>query len=260
MAKVDFDAIGASKNSANKPTGPYIGFISFKDKQGNPVQPVVRFPYGTACDFDLVTVHTIKIGERFKAVNCLTDRSNPNAKCPFCENAEKVGKASLRFIIKLVEYVTDENGNIVPVAKTWNAPFKVAKDLKALMEEYGDLKNWVFKIKQQKDGGQTSYVIIPTRQDVYTEAKYPIDFSAFEQTDALKFQVINRTAEEMQTFVDTGSFPVREYKQPEPTVSKNLDRIDTTGAEEALNIPARPVRQETVTTEDIPQRPRRYTY
>jgi len=262
MAKMSFDEITSSKsNNSSKSTGPYIGYLFFKDRAGNPLQPVVRFPYKSADEFEILTVHTVKEGNRFTTVNCLYDKKNPDQKCPFCENAEKVGKSSLRFIVKLIEYTTDENGNIVAEPRSWNAPFAVAKSLKAMMEEYPDLSKFVFKLKQSREGGQTTYNLIPARADVYTEDKYPADFSAFADDAYIRYQVKNKSAGDMNTFLDLDHFP--EYKKEEEPVvqsaSRNLDRIDTSGSD-FETVSARPVRQETVTTEDIPQRPRRYTY
>jgi hypothetical protein len=112
----------------------------------------------------------------------------------------------------------------------WERPAGFSKELAAKLRDYESLAAHVFKITRIGTGKDTRYTLdyIPLYDKPET---VPADFSAFNNFDITKHSFWVKTAEELQAYVDTGSFPATEGK-PAPAESKNLDKIISSPAEE----------------------------
>jgi hypothetical protein len=78
-----------------------------------------------------------------------------------------------------------------------------------MIQEYGPLSDCVFKIRRngKPQDKNTTYEIMLANPNVYRPDLYPKDASAFDGFTVSGRQVINKTAEEMNVYLSTGSFP-----------------------------------------------------
>lgn len=202
MARFDYESFEAneSKKSANSyNNGPRVLFFGLKNDGDT---AIVRFIYKDKSDFDVVSVHKTKINNFTRNINCLRESaSEPLNKCPFCAAGEKI---SHRFFVKLVEYTTDETGAIVATPKVWERPVGFARELISYSEEYGDLRDNVFKIKRVGKAGDksTTYSLIVANPNIYKEELYKSDFSAFDSFKLTSFMVLDKSADDMESILD----------------------------------------------------------
>ena len=212
MAQIDFYSIQNNENS----NGNSVGFFSLKS-DGD--EAIVRFAHDSVESFEILTTHDITLNGKFRKVNCIRDPEEPIENCPMCASGKNVKQ---RIYIRMVQYVVDQNtGNIVAMPKVWDRPASYARKLKSLMDEYGTLTDFVFKIKRHGASGsrETSYDILFCNPTNYDVNRYVKDFSAFDNYHALGSVVLNKNFDELFTFETTGSFPAKEEQR---TVANNI--------------------------------------
>ena len=203
--------------------------VSFFSLKNDGDEAIVRFDYDSPDEFNLCTVHSVKIGNFYRRVSCLRNPLQPVDDCPFC----KVGsQLYTKFYVKLIEYVQDENGKYVPKAKIWERPASFAKTLAGYLNDYGSLKDVLFKVSRVGASGslKTTYEVRACLSKVYKDEFYPKDFSAFDDYVLDGHAYLVKTAEEMQEFLDTGDFPMRQkqYKsQPQQFAMSQQQSTDT---------------------------------
>ena len=256
MAQMSYADFEAFSKKAEAPKN-YVKYLSLKN-DGDVA--IVRFNIATLADIRIVSKHTVKNSEgRIRNVMCLRpNRAAPIDMCPLCAAGEKI---YFKAFIPLIRYVEDEKGGIVAEACLWEQAARMYNDMKTWLDEYGDLRNYVFKIIRRGKPGDTSttYSIMPASSNIYSEAVYKKDFSGFDNLDFERF-VATRTAEDMQSFLTNGDFP---------NPFKKEETASTTPAEQpkaAEPAPApRPAPR--VYTDTYPEEPnvletgpRRYTY
>lgn len=198
MAEVSWEQLQTSNNGE----GFDVGFFSLK---GDGAEAIVRIMCDTMSDIKILTVHPITVGASSFAnrqVNCLRDPREPLDKCPLCAMGEKVKQ---KCFIKMIQY--DDMG--VGKAVVWDRPAGVyVPKLKSYMDNYGPLSNIMCKIVRHGSGLDTTYDIIPNiNPQVYNEANFPKNTNAFNNFDVLGRMVMDKTADEINTFINTGSFP-----------------------------------------------------
>lgn len=211
MAKFGYDVYTNAQTQSNENRSK-VGYFKLVN-DGD--EAIVRFIYSNASQFDLETVHKVKIGDQFRRVACLRGPLEPIDNCPLCKANVKTER---KFYVKLVEYipVKDNAGNIVgiqAVPKVWERPASGKNDfvkvVKAYLDEYGDLTQMVFKIKRFGVAGslQTTYEVIPANQQMYPENIYVKDFSGFNDLDLAHHSFMSKNANELNEFLRTGKFP-----------------------------------------------------
>lgn len=211
MAKFGYDVYTNAQTQSNENRSK-VGYFKLVN-DGD--EAIVRFVYSNASQFDLETVHKVKIGDQFRRVACLRGPLEPIDNCPLCKANVKTER---KFYVKLVEYVPvkDNVGNIVgiqAVPKVWERPASGKNDfvkiIKAYLDEYGDLTQMVFKVKRFGVAGslQTTYEVIPANQQMYPENVYVKDFSGFADLDLAHHSFMNKNANELNEFLRTGKFP-----------------------------------------------------
>lgn len=208
MAKINFDQI------SNDNSGSFdVGFFSLKN-DGD--EAVVRIMHDDTSSFDLVTTHPIQIGNKYRRVNCIRDPYDPMDNCPLCKSGAKIQQ---RFYIHLLQYVKDENGNIIPQAKIWERSASYAVTIKNLIDEYGPLSDCIFKIRRSGEAGSmnTTYSIMFGNPQVYRPEFYPKDESLFKDYSVVGSAVMDKTFEELAEFIATGEFPARQNNNSQPT-------------------------------------------
>lgn len=203
MANINYEDINVTT------TDYKVGFFNLKNGE----EAIVRFAINSVEDFELYTVHPITVGQASypnRRVSCL--RSNPKTDtvnmCPLCARGEKVQQ---RMYIKMIQYVND-NGRIIPKAVVWDRPaYSYAPQLKSYLDSYGPLSNIVCKIARQGEGLDTKYTIMPNlNPQMYNEQTYPKNFDDFADFNVLGSMVMDKTFDEVNQFIMTGSFPQRE--------------------------------------------------
>lgn len=209
MAKINFDQISSNDNSGTFS----VGFFSLKN-DGD--EAVVRIMHDDTSSFDLVTTHPIQVGNKYRRVNCIRDPHDPMDNCPLCKSGAKIQQ---RFYIHLIQYVKDENGNVVPQAKIWERSASYAVTIKNLIDEYGPLSDCIFKIRRSGEAGSmnTTYSIMFGNPQVYRPEFYPKDESLFKDYSVVGSAVMDKTFEELAEFIATGEFPARQNNNSQPT-------------------------------------------
>ena len=156
-----------------------------------------RFMYNTMEDVEGVAVHQIEIGDRKRYVNCLREYGSPVDSCPLCA-ARYIQKAKL--FIPLYDEETDS-------IKVWERGKKFFAKLSSICSRYvnseTDLVNHVFEIERNGKAGdqQTTYEIYEVDKDDTTLEDLP------EFEDVLGTIVLDKTAEELEYYLDNGDFP-----------------------------------------------------
>ena len=219
MAKVDFnnmqDDSAYSTNTNNN--GNDVGFFTLRNDND---EAIVRFMCDTTDDFEILTVHDLKIGDKYRKINCIRDFRDPVDACPLCASGAKINQ---RFFIKMIQYdkVTDPASGMVkvtPKAMVWERSTQYAKTLKSYIDNYGPLSDVICKIIRHGKAGdmQTTYEIVPNlNKNIYKDDIYVKDASIFGDFNAFGTIVMDRTYDEIMQFQMTGQFPVREKKQQE---------------------------------------------
>ena len=187
-------------------------------------EAVVRFCYTNPDQFDILTVHDTKVDGKFRRVNCLREsfKSSPDT-CPFCAAGEKPKN---RFYVKLIEYTRDENDpqKVNAQPKIWDTSTSYVNVLNNLCTEFGDISDFVFKIKRNgmKGDTNTSYSILPTNPAVYTADAYPKNNDAFKDYNILGTAVLDKTYDELAEMVHgTGTSNV----VPEQTTTPRVPQV-----------------------------------
>ncbi len=214
MAKVNFNNLDDAEmnNVGNGGNGNDVGFFTLKNDND---EAVVRFMCDSTDDFEILTVHDVQIGQRYRKVNCIRDPREPLDNCPLCKSGTRI---SNRFFIKLIQYnrVTDPNTgvqSIVPQAMIWERSTAYAKTLKSYLDNYGPLSDIICKIIRHGKAGdmQTTYEIVPNlSKTVFPDEAYVKDPTLFGTFEAFGTIVMDRTYEEMAQFLATGEFPARQ--------------------------------------------------
>lgn len=280
MASFNYDAYAAQRaqRSTNPTGGPQVEFLnSFLKEDGDVV--VVRFPYHSMSDLLFETTHSVVFpGRKYPSrVRCSGEG------CPFCAQGVKL---DTRFFAKLLAYVVDETSGEVKLINTvWDRPAAFADiDIKNLMQEYGDISQYLFKIKRNGTGTATRYTMsIIMNTTVYNPAVYKADFAELDQIDPVR--ILSKSIAQYNEAVNPGSTapaapaPAQHalataaggYAAPSstaphagPTPQIQPTHPDTVGyapqAPAASVPPAQTVQQDPKTTEEPQRRTTRYQF
>lgn len=211
-----------------KESGVKIGYFKLADGG----EALVRFNVPSIDSLDFASIHRVKRNpeDRFcgMSISCL----NPLGKtgeCPLCEaveagnpNVQKVGKRV--FVKVLVSYkdpTTGAWGKPEPVI--WERPAGFYKELMTLINEYGSLVHNLFKITRTGSSLDTKYSINYAVPTVYKPELIPEDFSAFNNFNIKKHSYWEKTYEEVEEYLNTGSFP--EVIKTETTKSVETPKV-----------------------------------
>lgn len=168
----------------------------------------IRFLVKEADDIEGCTVHKLKIvgknGERNINVNCIGKEND----CPLC----KTGRKPVMRVFMQVHDLTDDT------VKVWErtGKFYSIDILPALMKVKGaEVVGGIFNIKRYGGGLDTVYKVDYIEEDKTTLSK---DYKDLEPLEILGHFVYDKTAEEMQHWLDTevdgvGEFPATAENQ-----------------------------------------------
>lgn len=223
-------------------------FVTFFSLPNDGDEAIVRFPYHSLDELELASVHTVEVGKGTRNVSCLRGSAKePLESCPLCAEGIPV---RTRVFIRVLQYVKDETGKVTPVGKVFERAVRsdFVTSLKSMFEEYGDITDIIFKIKRKGAKGDvnTTYSLVPANPAVYKPEIYVPDFSAFEGFTLFKYFILDKDATEMNTYLETGSFPkpvVEETTAEKPTVQPAVEEtipVTPTYTAPTYSAPARP--------------------
>lgn len=201
-----------SKDSGNQPKRRAdVGYFKLVD-DGD--EAIIRFDYDNANEIVMAHVHDEPVGKnKHRRVLCLRENARDDmGKCPLCARGDKY---FAKVYLKMIEYVKDEQGKVVPHAVIWERPEPFAEQIVEYINNYGGLKDIVFKVKRKGIRGakDTEYFLTPMPSTVYNEGNgYVKDFSEFEHFYFYPHSFLSKTKEEIEEYIRTGDFPFPNYK------------------------------------------------
>ena len=160
----------------------------------------VQFMMDGLDDLEVFACHKVKIGDKERYVDCLRTYDEPIDKCPFC--AAGIPVKPVRFVIM---YQHDDSK-----VKIWERGKNFIAKLQSLCNRYTPLSDYVFEIERNGKAGDmaTRYEIFPMdRVD-------PVDLTDIEKPELLGGLILEKDAEEMDVYLETGNFPATEDSAP----------------------------------------------
>ena len=205
MAIITADQIDYSTQG----TSSAVGFFSLKN---DGEEAIVRIMCDSMADLEIMTVHPVTVGNSAfpnRQVNCLRSPRDPLEMCPLCASGEKVRQ---KVFIKMLQY---DPITKVATPVVWDRVASVfAPRIKSFIDNYGPLSHIMCKIIRHGTGKNTIYDIIPNiNPQEYNETNYPILPDAFKDFSVLGRMVMDKNAEDILTFMRTGSFPEKPVSQ-----------------------------------------------
>ena len=263
MAKYSYETYedlrkSAQTNSTSRQRSR-VGYFKLSDGE----EAIVRFDYSSPKDFDIITIHNIKVGDKYRKVSCLrTDGREPLDNCPLCARGDKVMS---RFFAKLIHYTKDASGKVIATPEVANFPKKMADKLVKFIQEYGDLKDILVKVSRTGSSLETEYDIVFANPAIYKEELgYVKDFKDLLLN--LHHNYVEKSKEDIEEYLKTGEFPYHKQSTTQETTTtkyvsepKELDLMDDGEMDRVFGM--QPQVEEkpttTTTTTDITSRPRR---
>lgn len=175
-----------SDNYGNNNSG---SFFTLKDDKDT---AKVRFLYNTIDDVEGYVVHEIEVDGKKRYVNCLRNYNDPIDKCPFCAAQMKVKP---KLFIKLYNEDAKE-------CQIWERGKNYFQRIASLAAHYNPLVNQIVEVERSGKKGdmQTTYEFYPTENK-------PVNLDDYECAEPLGTIILDKTEEEMNEFINTGSFP-----------------------------------------------------
>ena len=190
MARIslnDIDNYGVSNSGS---------FFQLKD---NGDKAKVRFLYTDVSSITPYVVHEVETGEyddkgnpKTKYVNCLREYNEPVDKCPLCAAGYKPVP---KLFLKLYNEDTGE-------CQIWERGKTYAQRIANLAAHFNPLCNEVIEISRlgAKGDKQTRYEFLPLENS-------PVNLDDYEPTEPLGTLILDKTPEELDEYLNVGSFP-----------------------------------------------------
>ena len=156
----------------------------------------VRLLGYTMDDFPGYACHEVMIGDSRRVVNCLREYKDPVDKCPFCAAKKKV-------VAKLYIPLFNIDANEVQVWERGKSFFKI---LSGYITRHKNVVRFVTEIERSGKAGSTS-TTYQLYEAVDDEPDDSISLEDFEIPDILGRYILDKTAEDMEYFLDNGKFP-----------------------------------------------------
>lgn len=166
------------------------GYFSLKNDKD---VATVRFMYNSIDDVEGFAVHEVEIDGKKRYVNCLREYNQPKDTCPFCrENMFTTAKLFIPI------YNIDQER-----VQVWERGKKFISKISSICARYPDVVSHKFEIERngQKGDTSTTYEIYEVGKDDTTLEDLP------EKQDVLGTLVLDKSADDMEFFLDNGYFP-----------------------------------------------------
>lgn len=169
----------------------------------------VQFMVDSYEDLDVFACHRVKIGDKERYVDCLRTYDEPIDNCPLCAAGNPV--KPVRFVIM---YQHEDKK-----VKIWERGKTFISKIQSLCNRYNPLSEYVFEIERNGKAGdqQTRYEIYPM------DRVEPFDLSGIEKPELLGGLILEKTAEEMEIFLETGKFPQEESNSDSAPVRRKSE-------------------------------------
>lgn len=166
------------------------GYFSLKNDKD---VATVRFMYNSVEDVEGFAVHQVEIDGKKRYVNCLREYNQPKDICPFC-------KANMFTTAKLFIPIYNVDQERVQV---WERGKKFIAKLSSICARYPNVVSHKFEIERngQKGDTATTYEIYEVGKDDTTLEDLP------EQAEVLGTLVLDKSADDMEFFLDNEYFP-----------------------------------------------------
>lgn len=218
MAKFNYNQLAQKEAEAEQSRGDGLVYAS-KYLKDDGATLIVRLPYTSVDEFDLATVHAVKMSDGFsRNVACLRDSHDALDVCPLCNSGNTPKN---KFYLKGITYVPNEHGQLQgPFPFVFERPAKFANKVADLLKEYPNLNQLPLKLirRGKKGDTKTEYDLMPANAQMYTPEQYPFDFSVLKDIDVCKRSYMEKDANEMSVFIRTGAFPEKQTAQSTPTM------------------------------------------
>jgi hypothetical protein len=153
----------------------------------------VQFMLNSIDDIPIFSTHKVKIGDKERYVDCLRSPHDPIDACPFC--AEGMPAKAVRFIIM---YQHDDQK-----VKIWERGRQFISKLQGLINRYNPLEEKVFEVERHGKAGDTG-----TKYEIYPlDGVDPVNMDDIEIPELEGTLILQKTFEEMEYFLDNGTFP-----------------------------------------------------
>lgn len=180
------------------------GFFSLKNDKD---VATVHILYDGVEDVTGYSVHEVELNGKKRYVNCLREYGDPIDACPFC----KAGKfTQVKYFVPLfVESVKTSAGEVrVGAMQTWERGKQFGSKLSSICSRYPNVVSHTFEIERNGKAGDQR-----TTYEVYETGETGATMDDYEVTNPLGTLILDKTAEEMETYLATGDFggsaPVR---------------------------------------------------
>ena len=189
-----------------------VGFFKLKNDKD---EALVRINVSTMEDLQFATVHQLGAAQKWMKISCHNPVGSYGDNCPLCSAVAagntSIGKASKKVYIQmLVSYKDKTTGQwSTPIPVVWDKPAGFAREIATKLQNFGDLKQNLFKITRNGKAGdlKTTYPMDYAVPAIFKPEMIPADFSAFENFKVNKHSYWEKSLEEIQTFLSTGAFP-----------------------------------------------------
>lgn len=204
-------------------------YLTLKDKGDSAVG---RILCNDASDVECYVVHRVKVGDYEREVNCLYDQGGSVEDCPFCK--AKIAR-SAKIFIPFYNQDTDE-------LQMFERPNSFYSKISSYCARFSPIINYEVEIvrNHEKDSKKPDFDIFPGKPDGTTIEDILDDCGVDEVPNVLGSYVLDKTADEMETYLQTGSFdsgdsvPSRrsrtvEAKDEEPADNGRISRRTSRG-------------------------------
>lgn len=206
------DYANSKTNSFNSGDRPKIGFFKLAD-DGD--EALVRINCASVNDLKMATIHRLDAAHHWMSIGCLNDFNGNGDNCPFCRAAAEgnpvVTKASKKVYVEMLVSYKDKltGGYSAPIPVIWERPAPFARELAGKLAKYGNLKECLLTITRngKARSADTTYSIDYAIPTIFKPEMIPADFSAFDNFEVSRKGFWIKSAADMQTLLDTGSFP-----------------------------------------------------
>lgn len=167
---------------------------------------VVRLMYNGIDDVEGFAVHEIQVGDKRRYVNCLRSYNEPKSNCPLCA-ADNFQRAKIYIPLYVVSVTHNGKTEEVGEVRLWERGKTFFQKLTALCARYSNsqtpLVAHTFEIERhgKKGDAGTQYDIFETGSDDTRLEDLP------EIPDVLGSIVMDKSAEELSYYLNTGEFP-----------------------------------------------------
>ncbi len=182
-------------------------------------------------DVDIFACHSVVVGkwddgnDKTRFVNCLRNYDEPLDVCPLCAVGLKTQ------VVMMLAMVDTQDGKI----KIWNRGKTFVPKIKNFVNRWGDMRMKPVDIIRNGKKGDTR-----TTYDIQISPSEPIDISEYEKPEFLGGYIMDKNADEMQAYLDTGSFPDtgntdNVHEDNTPVRRRNTEQLPRRGSSRATS-------------------------